>query len=68
MEKTEEYVKVVIIYKTCTPAHKKAQHIYYDANKQKIIERNVNYYRAKKDTDEYKQQKAIYNRAYRERN
>ena len=67
MEKTEENVKVVIVYKTYSPAHNKAQQKYYNANKQKIIERNVNYYRTKKDTDEYKQQKAVYNRAYRER-
>ena len=48
MEKAEENVKVVIVYKTYSPAHKKAQQKYSNANKEKIIERNVNYYRAKK--------------------
>ena len=33
----------------------------------KIIDRNVNYYRGKKDTEEYKKQKAIYNKTYNEK-
>ena len=47
---TEE-PKVIIVYKTNTPAQKKAQQKYYEANKQRIIDRNVNYYRGKKDTE-----------------
>ena len=59
-----EEPNVIIVYKTYTPAHKKAQQKYYEANKQKIIDRNVNYYRGKKDTEEYKKNKAIYNKTY----
>ena len=63
---TEE-PKVIIVYRTYTPAQKKAQQKYYEANKQKIIDRNVNYYRGKKDTEEYKKNKAIYNKTYNEK-
>ena len=63
---TEE-PKVIIVNKTYTPAQKKAQQKYYEANKQKIIDRNVNYYRGKKDTEEYKKNKAIYNKTYNEK-
>ena len=62
-----EEPKVIIIYKSYTPAQKRAQQKYYETHKQKIIDKNVNYYRAKKDTDEYKQHKAIYNINYREK-
>ena len=55
-----EEPNVIIVYKTYTPAHKKAQQKYYEANKQKIIDRNVNYYRGKQDTEEYKKSKSIY--------
>ena len=58
---------VIILYRTDTPAQKKAQQKYYEANKQKIIDRNVNYYRGKKDTEEYKKNKAIYNKTYNEK-
>jgi len=64
---TEE-PKFIIVYRTYTPAQKKAQQKYYEANKQKIIERNVNDYRGKKDTEEYKKNKAIYNKTYNENN
>ena len=60
---TEE-PKVIIVYRTHTPAQKKAQQKYYEADKQKIIDKNVNYYRGKKDTEEYKKNKAIYNKTY----
>lgn len=66
-ENVTEEPNVIIVYKTYTPALKKAQQKYYEANKQKIIDRNVNYYRGKKDTEEYKKQKAIYNKTYNEK-
>jgi hypothetical protein len=66
-ENVTEEPNVFIVYKTYTPALKKAQQKYYEANKQKIIDRNVNYYRGKKDTEEYKKQKAIYNKTYNEK-
>ena len=57
----------IIVYKTYTTALKKAQPKYYEANKHKIIDRNVNYYRGKQGTEEYKKQKAIYNKTYNEK-
>ena len=35
-DKVTEEPKVIIVYKTYTPAQKKAQQKYYEANKQKI--------------------------------
>ena len=63
---TEE-PKVIIVYRTYTPAQKKGQQKYYEANKQKMIDRNVNYYRGKKDTEEYKKNQAICNKTYNEK-
>ena len=68
MENTpEDEPKVIIVYKTYTEAQKKSQMKYYEKNKQKIIERNVNYYFQKKDSDEYKKNKAIYNKTYNQK-
>lgn len=67
MENATEEAKVIVVYKTYTPAQKKSQQKYYEKNKQKIIDRNVNYYFQKKDSDEYKMNKSVYNRNYREK-
>jgi hypothetical protein len=56
-ENVTEEPNVIIVYKTYTPALKKAQQKYYEANKQKIIDRNVNHYRGKSTQKNIKNRK-----------
>ena len=58
-ENVTEEPNVIIFFKTYTPALKKAQEKYYEPNKPETLDRNVNYCRGKKDTEEYKKHKAI---------